>query len=142
MLLGRPFIETWLGPEFGPSHQIASILAVGFMTELFLTPLTNSLLALAKHRVLAIANIIEAFCNLGLSIILGKMFGLVGIALGTTIPLLVMQLFWVAPYAARELNIGVGPSIRLACPPQRRSRYSACQVCSWGRWCRRTATLA
>jgi O-antigen/teichoic acid export membrane protein len=116
MFLGRPFIETWMGPEFGPSNQIASILAVGFMTELFLTPLINSLLASAKHRMLAIANIVEAFCNLALSIILGKMFGLVGIALGTTIPLLVMQLFWVAPYAARELNIGRGPLILLALP--------------------------
>jgi O-antigen/teichoic acid export membrane protein len=116
MFLGGPFIATWIGPDFGMSHHVATILAIGFMTELFLTPLLNSLLASAKHRMLAIANVTEAFCNLGLSILLGKMFGLIGVALGTTIPLLVMQLFWVGPYAARQLNIGLGSLIRLAVP--------------------------
>ncbi len=107
MLLGRPFIITWMGPDFSQSHQIAVILAVGFMTDLFLTPLTNSLWASAKHRMLAFANITDAVCNLVLSIVLGRKFGLVGIALGTTIPLILVQLFWVAPYACRTLNIGV-----------------------------------
>ena len=107
MLLGRPFITTWMGPDFSQSHQISVILAVGFMTDLFLTPLTNSLWASAKHRMLAIANVTDAVCNVVLSIALGRKFGLVGVALGTTIPLILVQLFWVAPYACRTLNIGL-----------------------------------
>jgi hypothetical protein len=79
-------------------------------------PLTNSLFASAKHRSLAIANVTEAIVNVGLSIVLGRMYGLVGVAFGTLIPLLVVQLFWVAPYGCRSLGISVGRFARLAVP--------------------------
>ena len=114
--IGHPFIVRWLGPEHGSSHQIASVLAFGFMTELFLMPLTNSLFAAAKHRSLAIANVTEAIANIALSIVLGRMYGLLGIALGTSIPLLVVQLLWVAPYGCRSLGISVRRFARLALP--------------------------
>lgn len=116
IVLGRPFIVRWMGPAHGPSHQIAAILAIGFMTELFLMPLTNSLFASAKHRPLAIANVTEAFANIALSIILGRMYGLLGVALGTMIPLLIVQLLWVVPYGCRSLDIAVRRFARLALP--------------------------
>jgi O-antigen/teichoic acid export membrane protein len=116
VVLGRPFIVRWLGPEHGSSHEIATVLAIGFMTELFLMPLTNSLFASAKHRSLAIANLTEAIVNIAMSIVLGRLYGLLGIALGTSIPLLAVQLFWVAPYGCRSLGISVGRFARLALP--------------------------
>ena len=116
IVLGYPFIVRWVGLEHGPSHQIASVLAIGFMTELFLMPLTNSLFASAKHKSLAIANVTEAVVNIGLSIVLGRLYGLLGVALGTMIPLLVVQLLWVAPYGCRSLDIPLGRFARLAVP--------------------------
>jgi O-antigen/teichoic acid export membrane protein len=75
------------------------------MTEVFLMPLTNWLFAAARLRMLAAANVTEAIANVALSIILGRRFGLIGIAMGTVIPLLVVQICWVAPYACKSLNI-------------------------------------
>jgi O-antigen/teichoic acid export membrane protein len=107
MFLGGPFIARWMGPEYEVSHKVAALLSVGFMTEVFLMPLTNWLFAAAKLRMLAAANITEAIANIALSIILGRMFGLIGIAMGTVIPLLVVQICWVAPYACKSLNISL-----------------------------------
>jgi O-antigen/teichoic acid export membrane protein len=105
IFLGGPFITRWMGPDHEVSPQIAALLSIGFMTEVFLMPLTNWLFAAAKLRMLAVANVTEAITNITLSIILGKMFGLIGIAMGTVLPLLVVQVFWVAPYACKMLNI-------------------------------------
>jgi O-antigen/teichoic acid export membrane protein len=116
MLLGRPFIVRWMGPEHADSHEIASLLAVGFMTELFLLPLTNALLASAKHRMLAIANCVEAVANVGLSIWLGYLMGLRGVALGTVLPLMFVQLAWVMPYACRVLEIRLSALAGLIAP--------------------------
>jgi O-antigen/teichoic acid export membrane protein len=114
--VGRPFINRWIGPEHGGSHVIAMLLAVGFLTEVFLMPLTNWLYAAARHRMLAGANAAEAVVNIVLSIILGRQFGLVGVALGTVIPLLLMQLAWVAPHACRSLGLGSRRFLMLAKP--------------------------
>jgi O-antigen/teichoic acid export membrane protein len=116
IFLGGPFILRWMGPNHDDSPHIAALLSVGFMTELFLMPLTNWLLASARHRMLAIANLTEAVANVVLSIVLGKILGLIGIALGTVIPLLLVQLCWVAPYACRSLNISMRRLAELTIP--------------------------
>ena len=42
----------------------------------------------AKHKFYAITSVIEGICNVVLSIILLKKYGIVGVALGTAIPML------------------------------------------------------
>jgi O-antigen/teichoic acid export membrane protein len=116
IFLGSPFITRWMGPNHEISPHVAALLSVGFMTEVFLMPLTNWLFATARLRMLAAANITEAIANITLSIILGKMFGLIGIAMGTVLPLLVVQLCWVAPYACKSLNISLRRFVMLIIP--------------------------
>jgi O-antigen/teichoic acid export membrane protein len=116
IFLGGPFIHRWMGPEYGASHEVASVLVIGFMADLFLVPLTNWLLAAAEHRMMAIANLTEAVVNVILSIVLGRTLGLVGVALGTVIPLVAVQGLWVAPYACRSVGISPGQFCRLALP--------------------------
>jgi O-antigen/teichoic acid export membrane protein len=103
--LGRPFISRWMGPEHEASQLIAMVLAIGFLTEVFILPLTNWLYASANHKLLALANATEAVANVVLSIVLGRIFGLLGVAMGTVIPLMLMQLGWVAPQACRMLGM-------------------------------------
>ena len=114
--VGDAFIRRWIGAGHEQSYLIAVVLAVGFMTEVFLLPLTNWLYASANHKMLAIANIIEAMVNVALSIILGRKFGLVGVAIGTVVPLLLMQLFWVLPQASRLLEVPIRRFVALAIP--------------------------
>jgi O-antigen/teichoic acid export membrane protein len=62
------------------------------------------LYAVARHRVYAVASGLEAVVNLGLSIILFKQIGIVGVALGTTIPLLI-KLVVMPLYVCRVINL-------------------------------------
>jgi O-antigen/teichoic acid export membrane protein len=108
ILLGRAFITRWMGPNYASSHAIAVVLAFALLTEVFLLPLTNWLYAAARHRMLAIANITEAVVNVALSLILGKLLGPIGVALGTAVPLILVQLLWVTPFACRGLGLSLG----------------------------------
>ena len=65
---------------------------------------------------LAIANLSEAIVNVTLSLVLGKIYGLIGVALGTVIPLFAFQLCWVAPYACKSLKIDVRRFLSLVFP--------------------------
>jgi len=55
----------------------------------------------------------EAIVNLILSIILVQSLGLIGVALGTAIPILIAELGIILPYAMKKLNISTGQLLRL-----------------------------
>ncbi len=51
-------------------------------------------LGISRHMGMVPAAIVEGLCNLGLSILLVRHYGIVGVALGTTIPNLAANLFF------------------------------------------------
>ena len=55
----------------------------------------------------ATASLGEAIANLVLSVILVRRFGLLGVAIGTAVPVFVANLFILAPAACRQLNVRV-----------------------------------
>ena len=59
----------------------------------------------------------EAVANLILSVILIQSLGLVGVALGTAIPILIAELGIILPYAMKKLNISAGQLLRTAIGP-------------------------
>jgi len=59
----------------------------------------------------------EAIVNLILSIILVQSLGLIGVALGTAIPILIAELGIILPYAMKKLNISTGQLLRTAIGP-------------------------
>jgi O-antigen/teichoic acid export membrane protein len=107
LLVGQAFIERWMGPEYLDAYPVLVVLAVAVMAESINQPTTNILLAIAKHKFYAKISIVEAICNVVLSIILLEKYGIVGVALGTTIPLLVVRLIIVPIYTCRQLGLSV-----------------------------------
>jgi O-antigen/teichoic acid export membrane protein len=86
VLMGRRFIELWMGPEYGQlSGQVLVILAITHLLSLPHYTISNVLYGLARHKVLAVMRIFEATANLLLSVILVQTLGIVGVALGTAI---------------------------------------------------------
>jgi len=59
---------------------------------------------ISKHKQLAIVLAIEATFNLLISLLLVNDFGIVGVALGTTIPLLIVNIFLVPLLTVRAIN--------------------------------------
>ena len=103
IVLGQRFISLWMGPSFGPTAgQILVVLATAHMIGLPYYTITAVLYGLAKHRIVAWLRFAEAIANLTLSIVLVRMWGLIGVAVGTMIPHVVIAAI-VLPAAVPKL---------------------------------------
>jgi O-antigen/teichoic acid export membrane protein len=93
MVLGERFISIWMGPEYGPlAGRVLLVLAAGHLIGLPYYTISGVLYGLGQHQILARMRIVEAVMNLTLSVVLIKTIGLVGVALGTVIPHVVIVL--------------------------------------------------
>ncbi len=102
---GSDFIGMWMGEQYkGPSGQVLQILLVGYFFFLAQLIAHGILKGLSKHKILAILLSIEAVANLGLSLYLGPIWGIIGVALGTTIPILIINVIAVPYFTCKELN--------------------------------------
>jgi O-antigen/teichoic acid export membrane protein len=103
ILLGSQFIGLWMGPVYaGPAGAVLAVLAAGHLIGLPYYPILNVLLGLARHRAIALSRVAEGSANVLLSLALIERFGLVGVALGTVIPQVIMVacvLPWLMPRA-------------------------------------------
>lgn len=92
LIFGKAFIIRWVGSKYQEAYLILVILVFPIIIALMQNPSIQLVYGLSKHRFYAVSNSIEGLSNLILSIILVKKFGLVGIALGTAIPMLIVKL--------------------------------------------------
>jgi O-antigen/teichoic acid export membrane protein len=87
ILLGNEFINLWLNGRFGSVTDIISLLALSLVFGSFVRTINQVLLAQANHKNLAWSNIFGAIISISFSIILGQLYGLRGVVLGTVIAL-------------------------------------------------------
>ena len=96
MVRGRSFIGLWMGPQY--SHSSGTVLIILCSTFLFVfANRTAQAIAFGveKHKMGAIWAIGEGVVNLSLSIVLARRYGIYGVAIGTAIPsLLVNVVLW------------------------------------------------
>lgn len=117
VLLAEPLILAWVGPAFAGSVPIIYILAAAVTIRVGNSTATTLLKGAGHHRLLAIANISMAVANLALSIALVRRFGLVGVAVGTLIPLAVISIFVLFPVACRRVDLSVTTALAQAIWP-------------------------
>jgi O-antigen/teichoic acid export membrane protein len=87
VLVGHRFISLWMGPQYaGPASAVLMVLAVGHLLGLPYYTISAVLYGLGRHRVVALSRVVEGAANLGLSVALVTQYGLVGVALGTAVP--------------------------------------------------------
>ena len=104
---GGHFIILWIGKDFGGSIMVLWILSVSFAFALSQTPGIGLMYALNKHHFYAIVTVIEAIANLILSILLVSKYGIIGVALGTAIPMLIVKIFVQPIYVSRIIDITI-----------------------------------
>lgn len=109
---GKPFIHVWMGPAYLDAYPVLVVLTVGMIVMFSQAPSPQLLYGLAKHKYTALANSIEAIANLALSIILAKRYGMIGVALGTLIPMVLVKLFIQPVYVCHLANIPYGEYIQ------------------------------
>lgn len=105
-ILGDIFIGVWMGEEF--VSQASKVLLILALTQVLGCPhysIAGILYGIGRHRTLAFLRIGEGVTNLVLSIFLVQSIGIVGVALGTAIPHIVIFGIILPLYACRLLGL-------------------------------------
>lgn len=85
-VLGGPFIGLWVGPSFTVSATLLLILVAGESLPSTQYVTNGIILAMARHRSLALFAVLEAVAVSGLMIALLPSLGMVGVGLSIAIP--------------------------------------------------------
>jgi O-antigen/teichoic acid export membrane protein len=105
MLMARPLVNAWVGPDFAGSVVVLQILALSVIFRVGNATSSTVLKGAGKHRLVAFTNISAAFVNLALSIALVKRLGLAGVALGTLAPICIAAVMIVFPAGCRRVEL-------------------------------------
>jgi O-antigen/teichoic acid export membrane protein len=111
LVFGRPFIRLWIGSSYvtGPVTQrsdvIMTVLILAYLPRMLQHISWQLLLASARIRFLMWLNLLEAAANLCLSLILVRRYELVGVAMGTLIPMVVSNLVVMPAYISRQFRL-------------------------------------
>ncbi|HHJ34872.1 MAG TPA: polysaccharide biosynthesis protein, partial [Gammaproteobacteria bacterium] len=90
-LVGDDFIGVWVGEQYQRDAEGIILLLVIYMTLPFLNPLsTRYLTAIGRHGLLAKVFPVSASVNLIVSIILVQYWGIIGVAVGSVIPVFIL----------------------------------------------------
>jgi O-antigen/teichoic acid export membrane protein len=113
ILRGETFINLWMGPDYGAvSGPILMLLGVTVWLAGGRTVAVSGLIGANRHRGLAGAFAVEAVVNLSLALLLIGPLGLMGVALGATLPSLLTSLGFLPWYINRSLGVPPGEFAR------------------------------
>jgi O-antigen/teichoic acid export membrane protein len=110
-------IERWMGGGFSASVLPAQIMLVIVLVRAGTASANLILKGAGLHRLLAYTNATTAIVNVVLSVILIGPLGLVGVALGTLIPVGASALFVLYPAACRRVNLPLARCLRRGLGP-------------------------
>ena len=105
LLVGDSLIAAWVGAEFEDAVWPLYVLAITGVVLVAQQPLGSLLMGTGHHRLVALACLVESAANLIISIALVRRFGLVGVAIGTMVPVVAVNLLWLMPAACRSIGL-------------------------------------
>jgi O-antigen/teichoic acid export membrane protein len=106
LIAGDEFIGLWMGAEYiKDSGQVLKILLVGYIFSLTQLMAHGILKGISKHKILAYILCFQVSLNLAVSIILAPIYGINGVAIGTTIPILISNIILIPYFTCKELGI-------------------------------------
>ncbi|MDX2367603.1 MAG: oligosaccharide flippase family protein [Colwellia sp.] len=82
-IFAEDFILLWIGAEYATAANLAYILGFAYICRTISRPINALLLAQANHKLLSVANLAGAVINVILSLWLGILWGLYGVAIAT-----------------------------------------------------------
>jgi O-antigen/teichoic acid export membrane protein len=96
-------LQLWVGKELVSAYSLVVVLALGYMVNLTQHSALLIIIAKGQHGPLGWWTIAEGVANIVLSVIWGRSHGLLGVAMGTIVPMLAVKLLiqpWYALKAA------------------------------------------
>jgi O-antigen/teichoic acid export membrane protein len=107
LIFGEKLIVLWVGTEFIEAKYILWILTIGFAFDLAQNPGISLMFALNKHYLYASMIVVEAIAKIAISLLLVSKYGMVGVALGTALPMLVTRTLVQPVYVSRLLGMNL-----------------------------------
>lgn len=91
-LNGRVLLTLWVGQAYAASYTVLVVLCVARVAAVLQSPSMSLLLARGRHKVLGWWTLLEGIANLVLSIYWAPTYGIVGVAMGTAVPMLAVRI--------------------------------------------------
>jgi len=107
VLFGRNIIRLWVGAAYDTSAPLMIIIGIPTCAYVAQSASTRVLYGVARHQFLAKVLLCEGLANMVLSCALAPRLGLLGVALGTAIPLLVTSCAVIPIHVSRTLEISI-----------------------------------
>jgi O-antigen/teichoic acid export membrane protein len=106
IIRGGSFIGVWMGPQYAKtSGTVLAILATGLLFSLQNDTSAAIAFGVERHKGLAKWAFAEGIANLTLSIILARKIGIYGVAIGTLVPNMLIQLVMWPRYVSRLVDV-------------------------------------
>jgi O-antigen/teichoic acid export membrane protein len=117
MLTAPSLIDAWVGADFGESALILQVLALCVIVRVGAATAATVLKGCGGHRLVAVTNVASAAVNLSLSLALVGSLGLLGIAIGTLVPVSIGSAAVLFPAGCRRVNLTLARAWREAIWP-------------------------
>lgn len=115
IILGKSIIEVWVGKKYiAESYPVLVIMILPCTLWYAQGASGRVLFGMGRHGTWAKVTLIEGVCNLILSVLLVRPYGIVGDAFGTAIPLTCSMLLFMPQHLCRRLVIPVRTFVREA----------------------------
>jgi O-antigen/teichoic acid export membrane protein len=108
VLYGRDILRFWMGGAFSVYFNLLVVLTIGYCVILMQSPTPVFLYVRSRQKTMAAWTLAEGLVNLGLSIYWARQYGILGVALGTTVPMLIVRLGIQPFYTLRVLDLSWG----------------------------------
>jgi O-antigen/teichoic acid export membrane protein len=105
VLYGRAFISEWMGPFYADAYRPSAILMAALFCDLAQQPSVTYLNGVSRNRYLAFQTLGEGVANLLLSMYWARPYGMIGVALGTLVPMVAAKVFLQPAYVCRHAGI-------------------------------------
>jgi O-antigen/teichoic acid export membrane protein len=125
----EPLLLRWMGPAFEAGIVPFYVLAITGIVLVSQGPLGSILLGTGHHRLIAAVSMGEALANILLSVVLVRRFGMLGVAIGTAVPVFVANWFVLLPIACREFGMTTTAFLRRVLPAPAAGVLPAVAVC-------------
>jgi O-antigen/teichoic acid export membrane protein len=112
LIMGRSVIEIWVGARYVASYSLLVVLLVPRTLYVAQSTSTKILLGMGRHRTLATVLLLEGAANLLFSLVLVRPLGLLGVALGTAIPLTCTSVLFLPEHICGLLQIPLATFLR------------------------------
>lgn len=115
LILGKSVIEVWVGKRYiSTSYPVLVILIIPSTLMWAQAASGRVLFGISKHKTWAFVTLVEGICNLILSVILVRPYGIVGDAYGTAIPLACSMVLFMPGHLCKQLGIRLRTYLREA----------------------------